>query len=122
MASLSERISNTIASDMYQRAMAMINSGPKIRAAEYLEARLQAAGLNAQAMGHVGLHNAVTISVHVVCHAAEHEVADVMMAHDIPFDRTIVRGQEAVHFDCNVGSYNIVLLVMTPQRGGMELQ
>jgi hypothetical protein len=114
MGSLAERISNTVATDMYQRAMALISAGPKIRAAEYLEERLNKCGLDAAAVGNINMANGGTVSVHVLCYADESDIGDAMIAHDIAFDRVHVRGQDAVHFDCNIGSYNIVLLAFPP--------
>ena len=120
--SLSQRISQTIATDAYHRTMALINAGPRIRAAEYLETRLQEAGLRAKAVGNINLHNGCHITTHVVCEAAERDVATAMLAHDIAFDRTTVRGQTAVHYDCNIDTYNVSLLVMPLAPEAVRLQ
>jgi hypothetical protein len=108
---LSEKIANVVAIDMHHRAMALINAGPKIRSAEYLETKLRASGIEAHAVGDVSLHNAPSISVHVVASGPEAEVMDALFAHDIFFNRVKVRGQEVIHFDCSVGSYTVVLLL-----------
>lgn len=111
---LSEKIANAVAVDMHMRAMALINAGPRIRAAEYLETKLRDAGLAAEAVGEVALHNAIAVQVHVLVRASEAEVVDALLAHNIFFDRHVVRGQIAAHYDCNVGSYNVAMLVTPP--------
>jgi hypothetical protein len=108
---LSEKIANVVAIDMHHRAMALINAGPKIRAAEYLETRLRESGIEAHAVGDVSQHNALTISVHVVAAAPEAHLMDALFAHDVFFNRVKVRGQDVIHFDCNIGSYTVVLLL-----------
>lgn len=108
---LSEKIANVVAIDMHQRAMALIHAGPKIRACEYLETKLRQNGIEAHAVGDVSLRNGAAISVHVVAQAPEAAVMDALFAHDVFFNRVRVKGQDCVHFDCNIGSYTVVLLL-----------
>lgn len=118
--SLSQKIAGAFALDMQRRAMALMHSSPRIRAAEYLEAKLRDYGLQAAAVGHVSMADVPEVCVHVVAEAAEAEAVDCLVIHDISFDRTKVPGQEATHYDCCVSSYNVTLVVVPPHRMTMQ--
>ena len=109
--SLMEELAGEMALETQRKTLAMMAAGGRIRMAEFLEAKLNAGGLYAKACG--ALVGGV-VSVHVTVYAAADRVADVLCQHDVYFDVSKTPGMAAIHFDCNVGSYNIIVLVLPP--------
>ena len=107
MGKLSERISNDIAVAMKHQAMALINAGPQIRAAEYLETILRDADILATAHGKmIGAY----CSVQVTVEGDEKRMVETLLEHSLFYQRTRTAGQRIVHYDVSVGSYNVTIL------------
>jgi hypothetical protein len=106
--SLSESITSQVAMQMKDQAMNLINAGPRIRAAEFLEKWLRAAGIDAHAQGHLA---GSYVSVHVMAIGDLSDVSDCLLRNDVYFDRHTVPGHGMTYFDCSVGSYSVRLCV-----------
>lgn len=109
--SLMEELAGEMALDTQRKTLLLMTAGGRIRMAEYLEALLRRAGLYAKAVARTASD---AISVHVTVYAAADKVADVLCERDIYFDVSKAPGTQTMHFDCNVGSYNVILLVLPP--------
>jgi hypothetical protein len=119
MGTLTERMASTLAVMHRDAALALLNSAPKIRAAETLEQLLQMSGFDASAFGHL---TGASCLVQVYVDADPKAIARTLAEAGIYFDRhRTVRGEGATaHFDCSVHSYNVTLLVT--QHRNHELQ
>jgi hypothetical protein len=118
MMKLSQQITAELAVRNQQEMLALMAAAPRMRMAEYLEAKLQAAGMTASAIGR--MVGGADVAVHVVAHAAPERISDTLCVHDITFDITRVPGQSALHYDCCVGSHNVLLLVLPPVDSLLE--
>ncbi len=111
--SLSGRIAGTLAEQQRTQTLALFEAAPKIRAAEHLERILRKYGIEAAAEGHV---IGSIVSTHVLALGGERKVAKALALAGISFDRCQVRGQDAVHFDCCLGTYTVTVLCLPPEH------
>lgn len=106
---LLESLHEQVALNLHRQLRALSQMSSPIRAAEILETRLKQHGMEASAVGVVGVLGA---SVHVVVQADPRQVAHVLAAHSYAFDRDLARDDALTHpFTVRIDGCEVALLV-----------
>jgi hypothetical protein len=106
---LSEHLIHTLHADTARHTAALYHAAPRIRAAESLEDWLRDVGVDAQAHGRLGQN---FCAVQVIAQGKESLITDTLCRHNVTFDRSIIKGEPGAHYDCNIGTYTVRLIVL----------
>ena len=107
--SLQEKLAALVAEQHRAQAQALLMAAPKLRATDCLQAVLQRAGVEAVSeLQFTG--SAITARVQAL--GDERAVARALVTAGVPFERFQVRGLTSVHYDCEVDSYTVTVLVL----------